>query len=1002
MANQFLKLRRSSVPGRIPTTSSLDFGEIALNTYDGLAFIKKSGSSGEEIVTIGAGEGTTFPYTGSAIITGSLIVTGSVSISQSFTASGFKYPTTDGVYGLEVITTDAAGNLTFEIPQTIYEAVKNVDSVTLLKGTPVHSTSSMTSGNLVGVIAADAGDPSKMPATYVLNQDLDPGEEGLGIAIGFINGVDTSTFVEGDIIYVAVGGGYTQVKPTGSARIQNIGVVTKVAVNGSGVVLGSGRANDVPNIQPGHVWLGNNDWVPIQTPSSSLFVNSASFATTSSYALTASYALNGGGTSNITGSPNYIALFSGIDSLVTSSIYQSGSFTGIRATASLDPINPEVLLVDGRGTGLYNIISAQADLDDYIQLNIQNVNSGEAASSDIVATADNGDEDVNYINLGINSSTYTLPDLIGGINDAYLYSTGNNLYLGNASTGSEVVIFNGGFNTTTNSKLRIRANNQHILSGSLNISGSLLVSVDSDSGDRFQVLGSTLLRGSGNTSATTALTVQNSDASNIFRVRNDATILLGSSANAPQIYPGSSNGTLDVTGSNIVFRTSIISQSYGFGAFQFTGAGLAPTSGINTLVSLARSFSPVGGNADFYNWIIGGTINQTGGATGITRGLFIAPTLTSAADWRSVEWTNNAATSPSQSWGLYGVGTAPNYLAGSLGIGTTSLTGYNLYINKNITGGTTAYGQRIDGQIQSDVTGTAAYSRVNISQASGFTTSVGIGYWATQGTVSGTITSQIGFYADAMTSGVINVGFYGNIASASGRWNIYMNGSAANYLNGNLLIGSTTDTGEKLQVTGTAKITGSLVITGSATISANLTASRALISSSNDTISGSTLIIYGSGSAQPVFTVQGSQGELFSVSDSLSGSLFSVNDISGLPVIEAFSDNRVLIGSYQAPALFTTVRVTSTSGSNVIYSVPTASYDAVFFEYSIRSGSNARAGQIMSIWSGSDTHWTETVTADFGNTTAVTFRTLITGSNLALTGSFPAANWTMKTIIRGI
>jgi len=55
MSNQFLKLRRSAVPGKIPTTSSLEFGEIALNTYDGLAFMKKSGSNGEEIVTIGAG-----------------------------------------------------------------------------------------------------------------------------------------------------------------------------------------------------------------------------------------------------------------------------------------------------------------------------------------------------------------------------------------------------------------------------------------------------------------------------------------------------------------------------------------------------------------------------------------------------------------------------------------------------------------------------------------------------------------------------------------------------------------------------------------------------------------------------------------------------------------------------------------------------------------------------------------------------------------------------------
>jgi hypothetical protein len=53
MSNQYLKLRRSSVPGKKPDTASLDFGEIALNTYDGLAFMKKSGSAGVEIIPIG-------------------------------------------------------------------------------------------------------------------------------------------------------------------------------------------------------------------------------------------------------------------------------------------------------------------------------------------------------------------------------------------------------------------------------------------------------------------------------------------------------------------------------------------------------------------------------------------------------------------------------------------------------------------------------------------------------------------------------------------------------------------------------------------------------------------------------------------------------------------------------------------------------------------------------------------------------------------------------------
>ena len=83
MSNQYLKLRRSAIPGKIPDTSSMDFGEIALNTYDGLAFMKKSGSNGEEIITINS---TIDNFSGSFIgtFTGSLYGTASYAISSSF------------------------------------------------------------------------------------------------------------------------------------------------------------------------------------------------------------------------------------------------------------------------------------------------------------------------------------------------------------------------------------------------------------------------------------------------------------------------------------------------------------------------------------------------------------------------------------------------------------------------------------------------------------------------------------------------------------------------------------------------------------------------------------------------------------------------------------------------------------------------------------------------------------------------------------------------------
>jgi hypothetical protein len=64
--------------------------------------------------------------------------------------------------------------------------------------------------------------------------------------------------------------------------------------------------------------------------------------------------------------------------------------------------------------------------------------------------------------------------------------------------------------------------------------------------------------------------------------------------------------------------------------------------------------------------------------------------------------------------------------------------------------------------------------------------------------------------------------------------------------------------------------------------------------------------ILGSGSAatSSILAVDGAAGRLFTVNDSLSGSLFSVNLVSGLPVIEAFSDNTVRIGQHGQKALY--------------------------------------------------------------------------------------------------
>ena len=65
------------------------------------------------------------------------------------------------------------------------------------------------------------------------------------------------------------------------------------------------------------------------------------------------------------------------------------------------------------------------------------------------------------------------------------------------------------------------------------------------------------------------------------------------------------------------------------------------------------------------------------------------------------------------------------------------------------------------------------------------------------------------------------------------------------------------------------------------------------------------LNLYGSGSTgrTELLSIDGNNGRLFTVSDDLSDSLFSVNTIAGLPVIEAFANNSVNIGQYTAPPI---------------------------------------------------------------------------------------------------
>lgn len=163
------------------------------------------------------------------------------------------------------------------------------------------------------------------------------------------------------------------------------------------------------------------------------------------------------GNAGTTAGTNFLGTTDAVDFVIKTSNterarFTSGGSTGIGST-NFNSTNPEKLMVDAGTTSSFNVISGKGNLNNYLQLNIQNSNAGTGASSDVVATADNGSETANYVDMGINSSANTSTGVIGGANTAYLYGAGNDFAIGNSTSGKNLLFFTGGIGS--NERMRV-------------------------------------------------------------------------------------------------------------------------------------------------------------------------------------------------------------------------------------------------------------------------------------------------------------------------------------------------------------------------------------------------------------------------------------------------------------------------------------------------------------------------------------------------------------------
>jgi hypothetical protein len=239
---------------------------------------------------------------------------------------------------------------------------------------------------------------------------------------------------------------------------------------------------------------------------------------------------------------------------------------------------------------------------------------------------------------------------------------------------------------------------------------------------------------------------------------------------------------------------------------------------------------------------------------------------------------------------------------GNVGIGATALTRTSLSVSKNITGSTLSIGIGSDGVIQSDVTSQAYYFlSASSTDAASFTLATLYHYRATQGTfgAGSTVTTQIGFAVDNLIGATTNYGFFGNIASGTNRWNLYMNGTANNYLAGKLLIGSTTDSGATLQVTGSGRFTGDVELNGAS--------GTRTLTIQNNTSGNAVLALVAAGSNSGTITYSRSTSELV-FGNSGATSAFKIAATG-----DATFSSTVLVGNGAAQ---TELRINSLGGTN--------------------------------------------------------------------------------------
>ena len=140
------------------------------------------------------------------------------------------------------------------------------------------------------------------------------------------------------------------------------------------------------------------------------------------------------------------------------------------------------------------------------------------------------------------------------------------------------------------------------------------------------------------------------------------------------ILGGSTGGvTISGSGTNNISIYHAVNAAGSTAGIQIGNAtSFTQTSGTRNYIDYNAGFAPTSGTAVHNQFVFSGTFNQTGGANGITRGVYLNQTITAVADMRLIEIAANG----SNTKGIYQTGSSvTNNFVGATAFGSTTAPG---------------------------------------------------------------------------------------------------------------------------------------------------------------------------------------------------------------------------------------------------------------------------------------------------------------------------------------